>query len=111
MPSESEPIDLVEAIKAVRLQLKQASLSARDDEIQMDVDTLELEFTVEVRRDLKAKGGVKAWVISTDVEAGIATSGTHRVKISLKPRTRITGESVKVGDEQSADGSEGFPFS
>lgn len=111
MTSEQGAIDLVEAIKAVRLQLKEASDSAQHDDIQMDVDALELEFTVEVRRDLKAKGGIKAWVISADIESGLTRGGIHRVKISLKPRSRITGESVRVGDEAPEDLDSTFPFS
>lgn len=99
MTSELESVELVEAIKAVRRQLKEASVDAKDEDIQMDVDALELEFTVEIRRDLKAKGGVKAWVISADAEAGLTRIGTHKVCISLKPRVKLTGESVAVGDD------------
>lgn len=111
MTSEQGSIDLVEAIKAVRLQLKEAADNAQHDDIQMDVDVLELEFTVEVRRDLKSKAGIKAWVINTDIEAGLTTGGNHRVKITLKPKSRLTGESVRVGDEASEDLDSTFPFS
>ncbi|MEU6402320.1 trypco2 family protein [Streptomyces sp. NPDC046985] len=111
MTTERDVIDLAEAIKAVRLQLKEASANAEQDQMQMDVDSLEMEFTVEVRRDRKISGGVKAWVISTGADTTHVTSGTHRVKISLKPKMRITGESVKVGDECDNSLSEAMPFS
>ncbi|MER5914652.1 trypco2 family protein [Streptomyces sp. NPDC001982] len=111
MSPEVGSIDLAEAIKAVRLQLKEASASAQQDEIQMEVDALELEFTIEVRHDSKAKAGIKAWVITADAETGLTRSGTHRVKISLKPKTRLTGESVKVGDETPESLGDTFPFS
>lgn len=108
--SEFDSVDLVEAIRAVRRQLKEASVSARDDDIQMDVDALELEFTVEVKRDLKAKGGVKAWVVNADAEAALARTGTHKVTISLKPRVKLTGESVAVGDDDLKPGGIEYPF-
>ncbi|MFG3528074.1 trypco2 family protein [Streptomyces sp. NPDC047917] len=110
MSTEVDSIDLAEAIKAVRLQLKEASASAQQDDMQMEVDALELEFTIEVRHDSKAKAGIKAWVITADAETGLARSGTHRVKISLKPKMQLTGESVKVGDDapEGLDGT--FPF-
>jgi hypothetical protein len=99
MSSELESIGLVEAIRAVRMQLKEATVIANSEDIQFEVEQLELEFSVELKRDAKIKGGIKAWVVSAEAEQGEADSRAHKVKVTLRPENKATGESVMVGDD------------
>lgn len=103
MVSDFDSIGLVEAIQAVRQQLKEAATQGASEELQLEVEQLELEFTVELKRDLKVKGGIKAWVISADAEAGVTSGKAHKVKVSLAPKNRSTGDSVKVGEKTDAE--------
>jgi hypothetical protein len=79
-------IELADAVEAVREQLLEAAARGASKEIVFGVNSIELEFTVELRKDTKAKLGVKAWIFSADVEAGLAHAQTHKVKVVLSPR-------------------------
>ncbi|MFF7148024.1 hypothetical protein OHN99_16250 [Streptomyces jietaisiensis] len=98
----------MQAIAAVREQLKEAASEAAADDIQFEVENLEIEFQVEIRQDDKAKVGAKAWVLNTGVEIGESRSDCHRVKINLKPKMSATGATVKISDVMDEDSK--FPF-
>ncbi|WOX10286.1 trypco2 family protein [Streptomyces sp. N50] len=100
--------DLVQAIAAVREQLKEAAAQAETDDIQFEVEGLEIEFQIEVRQDDKAKAGARAWVISAGIETGQSKSESNRVKITLKPQTS-SGGSVRISDDTDSASKE-FPF-
>lgn len=96
----SEPvadIELADAVQAVRQQLAAAAEQAAGQRIQFEVGPVELEFSVELRRDAKASGGVRAWVLSADLEGSAGRTRAHRVTVSLTPRDQLTGGSPLVG--------------
>ncbi|MFD9602462.1 trypco2 family protein [Streptomyces sp. NPDC059970] len=72
--------------------------------MQFKVGEVELEFAVELRKDVKAKAGFKAWVVTAGTELGAAKGDTHRVKISLTPQKSDGGDLYVHG---SADREEG----
>ena len=80
-------IELADAVSALRDSLLDAVGRAGSTEVSFVVGPIEMEFAVEIRSDAKVKGGVKAWVISAEAEAGISRSRVHRVKVSLSPKT------------------------
>jgi hypothetical protein len=100
-------IDLADAIEAIRDQLVDAASRGAGSGIAFEVGPIELEFAVELKQDARAKGGVRAWVLSAEGEAGASRARTHRVAVTLTPRDRVTHDSVEVGDETPAD-LEGF---
>ena len=79
-------IELADAVAAVRDELLIAAARATDHEVEFVVGPIEVEFTVELRQDAKAKAGFKAWVLSADAEAAMSRAQTHRVTLSLTPR-------------------------
>jgi hypothetical protein len=79
-------IELAKAVAALRDELLEAVVYGRGQEINFAVGPIELEFGVELKADVKAKGGFKAWVLTADVEAGAGRVATHRVKVSLTPK-------------------------
>lgn len=109
-------IELADAVAALRDELLAAaarapvaaapSAGAPAPEVEFAVGPIELEFTVELRRDAKTKAGFKAWVVSGEVAAGIAQARTHRVTVSLTPR-RPGGGDLLVST--SADPSAELP--
>ncbi|MFJ8441531.1 trypco2 family protein [Kitasatospora griseola] len=99
-------IELADAIEAIRLELLDASERGRGQTIKFEVGPVTLDFTVELKRDARAKGGVKAWVLSADAEAGLAHTRTHKVSVTLTPKDASTGGSVDIShsDLGSRDG-------
>ncbi|MGW4381453.1 trypco2 family protein [Kitasatospora sp. NPDC004531] len=104
--SDRHDIELADAIEAIRLELLNASERGRGQAIQFEVGPVTLDFTVELKRDARAKGGIKAWVLSADAEAGAALTRTHKVSVTLTPRNAETGGSVDISstDLGSRDG-------
>ncbi|MFD8595055.1 trypco2 family protein [Kitasatospora sp. NPDC059646] len=104
--TDRHDIELADAIEAVRLGLLDASERGRGQAVQFEVGPVTLDFTVELKRDARAKGGVKAWVLSADAEAGATRTRTHKVSVTLTPKDAATGGSLDVShsDLGSRDG-------
>ena len=94
-------IELSKAVSALRDELLEAAANGVDRDLNFVVGPIDLEFAVELRKDAKAKAGFKAWVVSADVEGGVARVQTHRVKVQLTPK------SVAGGDLLISSGSGG----
>jgi Trypsin-co-occurring domain 2 len=92
--TELPGVELADAVAAVRAGLVSAAERAEGQSLRFELGDIEMEFTVEVRRDARARGGVKAWVVDAGAEAGGSRGRTHKVSFTLKPRY--------------ADGSDGY---
>lgn len=69
------------------------------------VGEVQLEFTVQLRRDASAKAGFKAWVLSAEVGGTLGSTSGHRVAVTLHPRPRGgRGEILIEGDSARAEG-------
>lgn len=90
-------IELSKAVAAVRDELLEAAAAGAGEELTFKVGPVELEFAVELRADAKVKAGFKAWVVSGDVEAGVARGRTHRVHVTLTPQRADGGDLVVKG--------------
>jgi hypothetical protein len=78
-------VDLADAVRAIRDGLTTAAEAGEGAPLRFELGEIQMEFTVEVRRDARAKGGVRAWVVDAGAEAGAARGSTHRVAFTLKP--------------------------
>jgi NTP-dependent ternary system trypsin peptidase co-occuring protein len=91
--------ELGETISAIRSELQAALDEGRDEAVQFTTGPVELEFSVEVRKDggANAKVFVLPWTVEAHASAGVAQ--THRIKLTLQPVNghgddlRIAGES------------------
>ncbi|MEU5164477.1 trypco2 family protein [Streptomyces sp. NPDC020875] len=92
-------IDLADAVDAVRAQLVTAAARANGSPVRFEVDGIELEFTVELRRDTTGGGRVRAWVVDAGAERTTGTGRTHRVAVTLTPRGAGTNDSWLVGND------------
>ncbi|MFG3701387.1 trypco2 family protein [Micromonospora sp. NPDC047620] len=80
-------IELADAVAVVREELLEAARRGADHEVGFVVGPIEMEFAVELRADVKAKAGFKAWVLaSAEVQAGVTRGSIHRVKVTLTPK-------------------------
>ncbi|GHC68993.1 trypco2 family protein [Streptomyces cinnamoneus] len=100
-------IELAEAVRAIRSGLTRAAAAGAGEDLAFDVGDIALEFTVELRRDAKAGGKVKAWIVEAGADASRGSARTHKVAFTLTPRDRRTGEGWKVGNDRPA-GLSGF---
>jgi hypothetical protein len=67
------------------------------EELRFRVGPIELEFLVEVGRELSTEAGIKFWVVSIGAKGGATSATTHRIRLTLEPKT-TRGEDVEVSD-------------
>ncbi len=96
-------IELADAVASIRNQLIEAATRATDHPVSFAVGDIQMEFTLELRREAKAGGKVKAWVVEAGTDAARTTGRTHKVAFTLTPRNAATGEAWEIGTED--DGS------
>jgi len=91
-------IELADAVAVVRGELLEAAGRGAGEDVGFVVGPIEMEFTVELRADAKARAGFKAWVVSGEAEAGVSRGRTHRVTVSLTPKQRDGGDLLITAD-------------
>ncbi|WP_347232310.1 trypco2 family protein [Streptomyces sp. Root66D1] len=96
-------IELADAIASVRDQLVTAATRATGQPVAFEVGDIEMEFTIELRKEVKAGGKVKAWVVEAGADASRARGETHRVSFTLKPRNATNNGPWLVGNDEDAD--------
>jgi hypothetical protein len=76
---------LAEAITSLRAELTTAMHAAKGQELQFELGTVHMEFEVEATADVTARGGVRFWVVELGADGKVGRTGTHTVKLELKP--------------------------
>ncbi|WP_206307018.1 trypco2 family protein [Streptomyces sp. F001] len=95
-------IELAELIEELRRELTAARTAAQGEDLYFEVGPVELEAAVVVERSATAGGKIRFWVVETGADGRMADSVTHRVKLTLDPRTRSGGGRAPwVGDDQA----------
>ena len=79
-------VALADAVAVVRDELLAAVARGAGSDVVFEVEQVQLEFTVELRKDTGAKAGFAAWVISGAVEHSAGGTSGHRVAVTLHPR-------------------------
>jgi hypothetical protein len=93
-------IDLADAVAAVRDQLMEAAARGVGERIAFEVGPIQLEFTVELRKDASAKAGVRAWVFTADASVAASAVRTHKVSLTLTPKDAETGDEILVSNDR-----------
>ncbi|MFI1741499.1 trypco2 family protein [Streptomyces sioyaensis] len=91
-------IELAEAVQGIRDQLLNSANSANGQQIKFEVGEIDLDFTVELRRDASTKAGFKAWVVTGEAQGSSTRTATHRVSIKLHPKYSNNGQPVEIGN-------------
>lgn len=99
-----QDIELAAAVRAIRDGLMQAATAGAGEAVRFDVGPIQMEFTVELRREAGAKGGVKAWVVNADADTKASRTRTHRIAFTLTPKD-AAGGSLEVGNDTHGDTS------
>ncbi len=95
-------VELAQAVQAVRDGLVEAAGQAAGQPLLFELGDIQMDFTVEVRRDARAKGGVRAWVVDAGAEAGVSRGHTHRVSFTLRPRRADGGDLLIDADDEGS---------
>jgi NTP-dependent ternary system trypsin peptidase co-occuring protein len=102
--SEPHWIGLADAVRGVRAELRAAMAEGEGEQVRFDVDEVEMEFAVEVRRDERAEGGIRVWVASVGVSGGESSATTHRLRVTLSATDMATGGSPRIADRRQEGG-------
>ncbi|MFS4091510.1 trypco2 family protein [Streptomyces sp. AF1A] len=102
--SEPHWIGLADAVRGVRAELRAAMAEGEDERVRFDVDEIEMEFAVEVRRDERVEGGVRVWVASVGASNGASQATTHRLRVTLSATDTVTGRSLRIADGRQEGG-------
>lgn len=92
-------IELADAVQAVRDELITAAARSAGQDVAFEVGDIELEFSVELRKEITGGVKVKAWVVEAGADGAGATTRTHRVAVTLKPVDSTTGRPWKVRND------------
>jgi hypothetical protein len=91
-------IELADAIQSVRDQLLDAATRATGAPMAFELGDIQMEFTLELRKEIKGGTKVKAWVVEAGTDGTRTTGHTHKVAFTLKPQDARTGAPWKVGN-------------
>jgi hypothetical protein len=84
-------VELPDAVRGIRQALTKAASEGATSGLRFEVETVELEFAVDVRREADGQAGVKVWVASLSTRGARSRQTTHRLKVALRPKTRDGG--------------------
>ncbi|MFF0515508.1 trypco2 family protein [Streptomyces sp. NPDC004250] len=99
MSEDLEGVELAKAVQSLRDELLEAAARGAGQAVRFAVDSIELEFSVELRNDIAGKAGVKAWVITAGTDVSRGRVDTHRVKLTLSPKDAATGRALEIGND------------
>lgn len=89
---------LAEAIGAIRAELQQAARDGARQEIQFRTGPVEVEFSVDVKKDGEARAKVLVLPFGAEAKAARSKGTTSRVKITLQP-VDAEGADRRIADE------------
>lgn len=98
MSDPADSIDLADAVQAVRDELMTAAARAAGADVVFEVGDIEMEFTVELRKETTGGGRVKAWVVDAGGDHTRGETRTHRVNFTLRAKDARTGGPWQVNN-------------
>ncbi|MCL7430265.1 trypco2 family protein [Streptomyces sp. YS415] len=90
--------ELGETVSAIRAQLQQAMDEGADHALKFRTGPVELEFSIEVRKEGEAKARVFVLPWAAEARGAISTSAANRIKLTLQP-IDATGADARVAKE------------
>lgn len=99
-------VGLAETIQRVREELSEAQDAGAGHQFRFQVDEVEVELGVEVRKEGGINGKVQLGVVTVGADGRGATGSTHRVTLRLSVTDAATGRNLEVArdDERPWDG-------
>ncbi|MGW3788170.1 trypco2 family protein [Micromonospora chokoriensis] len=99
---DTKYLPLSQAIGELRTELLAAIDKASGEDLKFAVNGIEVELQVVATTTLRAETGGSLWgIITAKGAAEYAGAATHKVTLSLKPRSSSPNEEVFVSDPAS----------
>jgi hypothetical protein len=95
---DSEFPSLADTIAAVRRELSSAQAAGQGQPVQFRTGPVELEFEVAVTHTRGGEGGVQIWVLTLGGKLERGHGTTQRIKVTLHPVDRGTGQDAWIAD-------------
>ena len=89
---------LADTIAAVRRDLSAAQTAGLGQAVQFRAGPVELELEVAVTGTRGVEGGVQIWVLTLGGKLEQERANTQRIKVTLHPVDRFTGQDAQIGD-------------
>lgn len=89
-------IELTAAIRELRRELATAMAAAEGEPLRFELDSVEVEFAMTVRRDGGANATVNFAVATAGVKGDVSAESLHRLKLTLLPKVAETGRVPEV---------------
>ncbi|CAG7634809.1 trypco2 family protein [Actinacidiphila bryophytorum] len=105
MTSPADDIELADAVEAVRDGLLVAASRGSGSPLHFEVGDIQMEFSVELRRDFQGRAGVKAWIANISAEGSVANTRVQKVAFTLKPKNSTTKSGWEISNESEGDAS------
>mgnify|MGYP001279530956 CR=1 FL=1 len=99
----SEPIGLATALHALRSELAQAMAEGEGQPVRLQVESVNLELSVQVTNSREAEGGARFWVVSGSGRAGQDTTTTHTLSLQLTAQTPAGKRALAGGPRLPVD--------
>lgn len=93
-------IGLSDAIAALRTELATAMAAGHDEQLHFQLGPVELEFTLDVRKEGGGDAGIRWGVVSFGLKGSLGSETGHRVKLVLHPKDVLTGRTAEVGSSR-----------
>jgi len=93
-------VGLAEAIAQLRWELTAALDAADGERLTFEFGPVELEFTVDMRKDGSVDAGIRWGVVSFGGKGELSAGSGHRVKLILQPKVSATGRDPAVSTER-----------
>ncbi|GHH25924.1 trypco2 family protein [Streptomyces lanatus] len=97
--ADASRIELADAIQTIRDELLTATRRSAGQDVVFELGDIQMEFTVEIRKEIKASSRVKAWVVDAGADGARTDGRTHKVSFTLRAQDARTGAPLKVGNE------------
>ena len=78
-------IELAELIGQLRSELTVAMTAGEGEDLRFELGPVELELTVEVKKEGGGGGKVRFWVVELGADAKAASGTTQKIKLKLDP--------------------------
>jgi hypothetical protein len=89
--------ELGEAVSAIRAQLQQALEEGRGEPLRFRSGPVELEFSIEVRKEGEARARILVLPWSAEARAGASAGRVHRIRLTLQPVDGTGGDLLIAG--------------
>ena len=97
--ADESRIELADAVQTIRDELLTAARRSAGQDVVFELGDIQMEFTVEIRKEIKAGARVKAWVVDAGADGTRTDSRTHKVSFTLRAQDARTGAPVKGGND------------